>query len=106
MATLVSTKSSTGQPSSRNRVFEFTVSMDNSYPTGGETIAAVTAALNGYTILASPQVANHNGAAKRHFRIDPTTKKVMAYADDTLAEVAAQTDLSAHVNIPLVVIAE
>lgn len=111
MATATLITSSSGQPSSpTGRTFVFEVDMDASYPTGGEVIAAITDVLGTQanpiqTIVASHEYVQDVGGTTRKFKLDETTRNVMAR---TLAdvEVANATDLSGHLNIRLIVVCE
>lgn len=96
--TINSNSRSNGMPSAPFRAQTINVTMDNSYPTGGEDVSAT---LQGGTAIACPFVPDYNGATLRWFRVENVggVARLKAYADSNGnpgAEVANATDLSAH----------
>ena len=98
MATLTGHTKSGGQPSGALRCIELDVAMDDSYPTGGETITALGALLDGYTIVACVADVVDVGGTSRKFKVNKTTKKVQAFTLDD-AEVADLTDLALYTSV-------
>lgn len=84
-----------------------TLSLDNSYPTGGYAFDALFASsiAKGRTILGVTQ-NNEPGSVKIHPRYVRSTGKLMAIVQSTGAEVAAAVDLSSVVGLELVVLSK
>lgn len=87
-----------GAPSEPVRVLELQVDLDASYPTGGYDVTASINTEGTQTIVMAPLCPISDGTTLRYLQINPSTKKVQVFAQTTLAEVAAATDLSANTN--------
>ena len=82
-----------------------TVTMDNSYPTGGETVAGLTALLADKTVKVSIPDIIAVGGTTRKFKINKTTKLLQAF-EATDVEVANGVDLSGWTSVKPIVIVE
>lgn len=92
---------STGQPSAPVRVVEIDVDLDDSYPTGGYDVSDEITE----TVAVGIMTPISDGTTVRYAKIDPDTKKLQVFADDTLDEESNGTDLSAYtgVKVPAVI---
>jgi hypothetical protein len=97
MAILVnSVASGNGMPSAPQRIHVLNATLDASYPAGGYDISS---SLAGGSVVWAETRAFRAGGTTRHFRVNRSTDKLQAFADDSGAvgaEVAAVTDLSAY----------
>lgn len=87
------------------RAIELDVAMDNSYPTGGETVAGLTALLADKTVKVSIPDIIAVGGTTRKFKINKTTKLLQAF-EATDVEVANGVDLSGWTSVKPIVIVE
>lgn len=105
MAALTGHTKSNGMASSNLRVIELDIAMDNSYPTGGESIAALNTLLADKTIVACVDYVVDVGGVIRKFRVNKTTKLVQAFTNLDV-EVANGVDLSGYTSVKPVIFVE
>ena len=98
--TVNSSSTSNGQPSAPFQVIEVNVDLDNSYPTGGYSIANQ---LDGLTVVASQLRPDFDSSTLRHIKIS-AAGSIQVFDNDSGgqgSETSNATDVSGHTGVVL-----
>ena len=91
----------------RTKMLTLDLTAVTSYNSGGETLAVLTTALEGFTEAEGIMAAHHDGSAERFFKVDVANAKLQAFDTATVGdETAGAVDLSGHTDVKVMIVGE